>query len=93
MICLRCGHCCIHYDVMVLRDSHLGINDNNIIHKPTGEKCLHLIGDEPGEHKCAIHGSRVYKQTPCFSFGQIERNKKCECRMGRYILDKGLERV
>jgi hypothetical protein len=40
-----------------------------------------------------ISGCRVYKQTPCFSFGQIERNKKSECRMGRYILDKGLEKV
>ena len=91
MRCLRCGYCCIEYDVMIVDNPELGPIDGNIIHKPSGQRCQHLIGNKAGEYSCAIHDKEWYNKTPCYDFGQIENSVNDPCRMGQYILSKGLE--
>lgn len=86
MICLRCGYCCKNYDVIIVDKPELGIVENNLIHKPSGMPCKHLLGDKPGEYSCAIHDFSWYKETPCYSHGQIEQ-KNSNCRIGEYALN------
>jgi len=85
MICLRSGYCCINYDVMIVDDPKLGIVENNIIHKPHGEKCKHLGGEKFGEYFCKVHNEPWYCKTPCYDYSQIE-NGNMNCRIGEYIL-------
>lgn len=87
MICLRCGYCCINYDVIIVDKPELGIKTSNLKHKPSGIKCQHLIGDIPGQYSCAIHDQPWYEETPCFQHGQIETGNT-ECRMGVYQLKR-----
>lgn len=87
MKCLRSGYCCIHYDVMIVDDPELGIVENNVIHKSTGEKCKHLGGDGPGQYFCKIHDYPWYKDTPCYNHSQIE-HQNLNCRIGEYSLRK-----
>lgn len=90
MKCLRCGYCCIKYEVIIVDNPELGIRDDNLIAKHTDERCKHLMGDSLGNYSCAIHHYDWYKQTPCYSYGQIELSPDDPCRMGQYILDNGL---
>lgn len=85
MICLRCGYCCIQYDVIIVDDPDIGIEESNMKHKPNGVRCQHLVG-EAGECACAIHDRPWYNETPCWQFGQIEPSADTECRMGVYVL-------
>jgi len=89
VICLRCGYCCIRYDVIIVDNPDLGIVDGNLIHKPGDERCKHLRGDKPGEYSCAVHEYPWYKETPCFQFTQIEAENSA-CRVGQYVLDGGI---
>ncbi len=92
MICLRCGYCCHRYFVIIIDDPKKGAEENNLIlHEGDGTPCKHLSGNEPGKYSCNIHSEKYYKETPCFSHGQIERSPNEECRIGRYILDKKLD--
>lgn len=86
MKCLRCGHCCIHYDVIILIDPDAGFEEENVEHKPSGTRCRHLTGDKPGEYACSIHDHPNYQHTPCADFAQIEDHPESPCRMGEYIL-------
>lgn len=86
MKCLRCGYCCIMYDVMIIDNPELGIVEGNIIHKSTGQYCKHLVGTKIGEYACAIHDHPEYKNTPCYDYGQIEESVNTLCRMGVYQL-------
>lgn len=90
MICLRCGYCCLTSCVIIVDDPEKGIQeDNNLILQNGLEKrCKHLRGDSSGEYSCAIHDKTWYKETPCFSHGQIESSTDTPCRMGVYILNK-----
>lgn len=85
MICLRCGYCCVHYDVIIVVDASLGIVDGNLAHKPAGERCPHLVGDTPGSYSCAIHDEPWYPETPCAAFTQIEAGNT-PCRIGAHVL-------
>ena len=85
MKCLRCGHCCINYDVIIIDDPEKGVTEDNLIHKKSGDRCQHLRGDKPGEYSCAVHHYPWYKETPCFEFTQVEREDS-NCRMGEYVL-------
>ena len=88
MICIRCGYCCKNYFVVIVKDPSKGIKEDNLtVHNGQGNACPHLEGDEPREYACAIHDESWYKETPCFSHGQIERGNT-NCRMGEYILNK-----
>lgn len=87
MNCLRCGYCCIKYNVIIVDDPARGIAEDNVVHKPSGLRCKHLQGNTPGQHSCAVHGEPWYAQTPCAEFSQIERGNT-DCRMGTYVLAK-----
>ncbi len=87
MICLRCGYCCIQYDVIIVDNPELEISEKNITHKPSGERCKHLEGDKPGEYSCKLHNKPWYVETPCYAYGQIEQTNS-NCRIGEYILTK-----
>jgi len=88
MICLRCGYCCVHYDVVIVADPAKGISDGNLKHKRCGERCPHLRGAKFGKFSCAIHGRKWYKDTPCHDYTQIEA-KNSPCRMGVHLRDMG----
>ena len=89
MICLRCGHCCKNYCVIIVDDPNEGIYENNlIVHEGHNKNCPHLLGDEPGKYSCAVHDEPWYEKTPCFAHGQIERSPDTPCRMGEYILGR-----
>lgn len=90
MICLRCGYCCINYDVMIVNDPKIGIIEANIIHKPFGIKCKHLIEND-NYYTCNIHNYEWYIDTPCYAHTQIE-NKNSNCRIGEYVQSKKCER-
>jgi len=89
MICLRCGYCCKQYMVVVVDDPKRGITNDNLKARKGDEPCQHLQGDKPGEFSCALHDYPWYKETPCFSHGQIEQ-KNSNCRLGEYILQNGI---
>lgn len=85
MRCLRCGYCCTHYPVAIVKDPEKGIDEKNIILHSGKKPCIHLKGDKPGEYSCAVHEYPWYKETPCFSHTQIE-SKDSDCRIGVYML-------
>ena len=87
MICLQCGHCCIFYEVIIIDNPELGIVKGNLIEKPTGIRCKHLEGDNPGQYSCAVHDYDWYQETPCYQFAQIE-TKNSNCRVGEYSLKR-----
>ena len=91
MKCLRCGHCCIIYDVMIVKPEKATkdldmskIKPEDIIHKKGGEICPHLILT-PEKATCKIHNFEWYKETPCYSHTQIERSKDSVCRLGEFV--------
>ena len=90
MECLRCGYCCINFDVMIVDDPNLGITKENTIYKPAGIKCKHLDGDKAGEYSCLVYNREWYNRTPCFDYGQVEGKITDECRIGRYTLDNNM---
>lgn len=87
MICLRCGHCCIAYDVMIVDDPAKGLRVDNTLYKPAGQRCKHLLGDKPRDYSCAIHFCGWYKRTPCYNHRQIEATVKDDCRIGAFVLE------
>ncbi len=90
MKCLRCGYCCVQYDVIIVDDPNLGIprdvSSTNFRHKPTGQRCQHLRGDQMGRLSCAVHNYPWFEETPCHSHRQVEDKPSTECRMGRFQL-------
>lgn len=85
MKCLRCGYCCIHLEVIIVDDPKLGVVENNLISKHTGDRCKHMRGDKPGEYSCAIHNEPWYEESPCFQFTQVEA-RNSNCRLGENTL-------
>lgn len=88
MRCLRCGYCCKELSVVIVVDPLLGVREDNLrsidLKK---ERCPHLRGDKVGEYSCAIHEYSWYEETPCYSYGQVERGDS-DCRIGRYLIGK-----
>lgn len=87
MVCVRCGCCCIQSFVVIVDDPALGITEENLKQKEDGP-CQHLVGDEPGAYACGIQDEPWYKQTPCYTHGQTERDLTTKCRLGVYMLHK-----
>lgn len=86
MKCLRCGYCCKNMMVIIVDNPEKGISEDNLIaHMGKNQSCQHLEGNTPGEYSCAIHDKIWYKQTPCFTHGQIESSINNICRMGEYL--------
>ena len=90
MKCLRCGYCCHKYLVVIVDDPNKGIEEDNLIAHNGDGPCKHLEGNKPGEYSCKLHNKKWYKETPCYSHGQIEKSPDSECRIGRYILDNNI---
>ena len=90
MICLRCGYCCHRYMVVIVDDPDKGIKKDNLISHDGNGPCKHLEGTKPGEYFCKVHSKKWYKETPCYSHGQIEKNVDCNCRLGEYIINNNL---
>lgn len=91
MICLRCGYCCIMYDVIIINPDKIkvGLNfeDESIyMHKPTGFKCPHLSFID-GKAHCRIHHFSWFKDTPCAQFTQVE-SRETNCRVGEHMLNE-----
>ena len=77
MKCLRCGYCCLNSLVVIVVDPKLGITKGNLkAINLKEEKCPHLEGEKPGEYNCKIHDEPWYKETPCYSHGQIEKGNQ-----------------
>jgi len=92
MRCLRCGYCCIYYDVMILKPgldfaNLKTVKMDDIEYKGSNIPCPHLEQVD-NVLRCKIHHFKIYKKTPCFDFTQIEQHSDCNCRMGDYILKK-----
>ena len=85
MKCLRCGHCCKKYIVVIVDNPDLGIRDDNLISYLGDSRCKHLLGDTIGEYSCAIHDKPWFKDTPCYAHSQIEQENS-NCRLGEYLL-------
>ena len=90
MRCLRCGYCCHEYAVIIVDEPDSPISENNLTAHLGDGPCKHLEGNKPGEYKCLVHDKSWYKETPCYSHGQIEQSPTDDCRIGRYILDNKL---
>lgn len=78
------------YDVIIIKpeaikDGKTRIIPANMIHKPCGQDCPHLVWEEDGTSSCMIHHLKWYKRTPCFTHSQIEHGNT-PCRMGVYVL-------
>jgi Fe-S-cluster containining protein len=96
MICLRCGYCCTKSIVVIVKpefvDEALKIDsfekaEEVYAVKVSDEVCPHFE-QEGVKASCKIHHYKWYKDTPCFSHGQIESSASDNCRMGDYILNK-----
>lgn len=87
MICVRCGYCCKSLMAMIVDDPALGIIDGNIIVHEGNGPCKHLLGDRPGEYKCAIHDMPWYQETPCSSHNSELFNDRL-CMLGCHIIEK-----
>jgi len=75
--------------VVIVDNPERGICPENLtFNEGDGTPCKHLRGGKPGEYWCAIHHYDWYKDTPCYSHGQIEKSPDCVCRMGEHILKK-----
>lgn len=88
MICLRCGYCCIKYNVVIVDDSKIGITgtEENLVCKESDQRCQHMEGNEPGKCSCRIHDEEWYQETPCFAHTQIEHGNT-KCRIGEGVLN------
>ena len=95
MICLRCGYCCISYDVIVIKVDCIDQksddwNEDSCFFKESGVMCPHLRfnGDKA---ICNVHSKSWFKLTPCYAYGQIEGSKLSECRVGMAVRDKKID--
>ena len=88
MKCLRCGYCCVEYDVVIVDDPEIGPEAENLKYKPSGTRCQHLRGDAIGQYSCAIHDYPWYEETPCYGHGQVEQSPDDPCRIGEYMMRK-----
>jgi len=75
--------------VIIVDDPEKGIVEGNLssIGFKGPERCPHLRGDKPGSYSCAVHNRPWYKDTPCYSHGQIESDPSSPCRMGTYLIE------
>ena len=98
MICLRCGYCCIAYDVMIISPKYICPDldlfspeiEHMFIHKKYNEVCPHLRWDGD-KVVCAIHDYKWYKDTPCAQYGQAEPSPDTPCRIGAHFKKKGID--
>ena len=90
MICQRCGKCCCGFFIGVIHPDfvkeHLNIDKlpKEAFLGLSSGPCPHLSWD--GDIAiCKIHHYEWYKQTPCYSHGQVESCKDDLCRTGVWM--------
>lgn len=84
MKCLRCGYCCIEYPVIIIDDLNRGLTEGNLIAKPEGVRCKHLVVRDRVYH-CLAHDYKWYHQMPCAQFSQMEASPDTPCRIGVFM--------
>lgn len=91
MKCLHCGHCCLTYAVIVIKNPTISPRETpeNTLLLDGTKKCPHLIGSKPGKYHCKIHHYKWFKNTPCGTHAQYETSNT-PCRLGEYILNHRL---
>ena len=93
MICLRCGYCCIKYDVVIIHPKYIhepiDVLDKSVMEKfmikRGGKWCPHLEEINKHTFSCKVHDKPWFKNTPCFDYSQIEQAELDKCRMGIYV--------
>lgn len=95
--CLNCGHCCIKFNVVIIKKGSIREAESidNFIEsdfkiKDTDEICEHLDYKD-GKFFCTIHHHSWFKQTPCYEFIQIEESINDLCRIGEWYQLQGKE--
>jgi|GEM_PF-4767758 len=88
MICLRCGYCCVAYDVTILKDFSKEPSESNSINKQNSKACPHLIRDPDDKLRtlCTQHDKKYFEDSPCDRHSQIER-RNTNCRTGDCVLN------
>jgi hypothetical protein len=98
MQCLRCGYCCVAYDVIVMIEvlTPKGRKTLKACHKPSSIRCPRLEGpDERGQFSCKVHDRKEYKSSPCYAYGNPEidpdyaGSEDSPCRIGAHLSAKG----
>jgi len=87
MRCLRCGYCCVNYDVIIIDDDVEKEYEDapyGISHKPSGIPCKHLRFNTDGNAQCLLHDDPRYESTPCAGFTQIGA-LDAFCRIGEGV--------
>ena len=82
MNCIKCGYCCVHYDVIVPVDPNLGMKVGNLTHKVGHVKC-HLANDDG---TCSVHDREWYRETACFHYDYGE-GKNCRFTPGKKMAE------
>jgi len=94
MKCLRCGYCCIHLDVIIVKPECVDLPDLNsevsLMHKESGKECPHLSW-EGDIAICGVYDKDWYERTPCVSHTQIEASIDNPCRLGEYFRNKSIK--
>lgn len=96
MKCIRCGFCCVQFDVIIVKPEHVNDfdpddfdQDHKLMHKKGGEICPHLKIDKENKiTTCTVHNKLWYPGTPCdthYVFGDPEK----PCRVGEYCFQNG----
>lgn len=85
MKCLRCGYCCIQYEVIIVKNPDKKPSYRNLDSKHTGVRCPHLLGEEPGKFSCSLHDKAWYEDTPCARHTQFEV-RETPCRIGSRMM-------
>ncbi|HOT06875.1 MAG: hypothetical protein A4E45_00592 [Methanosaeta sp. PtaB.Bin039] len=90
MICLRCGYCCDHLDVMIVDPRAIradGTIDpqrtSAMVSKPSDTRCPHLEFRD-GMAACTIHELACYQGSPCQLFVQFGPEDDI-CILGGYF--------
>lgn len=96
MKCIRCGYCCVAFDVVIVKPEFVDNVDltdvscmKKLIHKHGNQNCPHLEYDnETRIATCKVHNKSWYKDSPCYSHHVIGDPNK-PCRVGDYQLKNG----
>ncbi len=98
MKCIRCGFCCIEYDVVIVKPEfvddfdHENFNEDQehkLMFKGCGEKCPHLqINTDDHTTSCSVHNKPWFSGTPCDTHHVMGDADK-PCRIGEYCFKIG----
>ena len=85
MKCLRCGFCCQHMAVKIIKNPAILTLENNTVEHLSGRPCPHLSGPKPGHYSCAVWDHPMFKNILCATYPKQE-NQDDECVIGKAFL-------